>query len=95
MHDSLLVGEIVDHIIGFLDPSLDRASLVALATTCRALSEPALDHLWKEAGDKHLLGLINLMPSDVWGWQSKDNYMGIPWKTLVAVSFLPTRLKQC
>ncbi|KAF9218806.1 hypothetical protein BS17DRAFT_790701 [Gyrodon lividus] len=43
MHHALFISEVCREICGLLDQS----SLPALARTCRALQEPALDELWK------------------------------------------------
>ena len=42
--------------------------LVALATTCRILSEHALNVLWKELPS--LIPLVMTMPSDLIAWSS-------------------------
>ncbi len=44
--------------------------LVALATTCRLLSEHALDVLWKELPS--VVPLILTMPSDLIGWSTES-----------------------
>ncbi|KAG6907082.1 hypothetical protein DXG01_010654 [Tephrocybe rancida] len=77
LHSSLTVPEVLDTIFEalfneILNPDEDewdsdheaRASLVALALTCRAFQEPALNQLWK--GQLVFTPLIRCMPEDVW-----------------------------
>ncbi|KAF8837697.1 hypothetical protein BDN67DRAFT_972619 [Paxillus ammoniavirescens] len=49
MHHALFISEVCREICGLLDQS----SLPALARTCRALQEPALDGLWKDLYSIH------------------------------------------
>lgn len=44
MHHALLISEISREICG----ELDQPSLPAVARTCRALRDPALDELWRD-----------------------------------------------
>ena len=75
MHRALYVAEIVEEIakaclVGDYDLESNlqdvegRAALFALAQTCHALSEPALDALW--SFQHGLPNLIRTMPSDLW-----------------------------
>ncbi|KAF7791548.1 hypothetical protein EIP86_002564 [Pleurotus ostreatoroseus] len=75
MHRALYVAEIAEEIakaclIGNYDLESNlqdvegRAALFALAQTCHALSEPALDALW--SFQHGLPNLIRTMPSDLW-----------------------------
>ncbi|KAF8550691.1 hypothetical protein OG21DRAFT_1487585 [Imleria badia] len=49
MHHALQIQEILLNIFGYSrDPSITSTNLPALARTCRAFKEPALDVLWKE-----------------------------------------------
>ena len=57
MHVALLIPELLGSILGYLEDTPQfpgehtygpgRKALAALASTCRALSEPALDALWR------------------------------------------------
>jgi hypothetical protein len=44
MHRALLIGEIAEAVVRELQTRL--ADVLALAKTCRALSEPAFDSIW-------------------------------------------------
>jgi len=49
--DSLMVPELFYSILDSFLPevdSMDSRTLAALAQTCRAFSEPSLDHLWRK-----------------------------------------------
>jgi hypothetical protein len=68
MHRSLLISEVVVKICQELaypcHGILFFGSLAGFATTCRAISEPALDVLWHEQSS--LAPLLRCMPSDLW-----------------------------
>ena len=55
MHHALEIQEILSNIFVYCSPSLlgkkVTADLAALARTCRAFKEPALDVLWRELVD--------------------------------------------
>ncbi|KAJ7145253.1 hypothetical protein C8R46DRAFT_1360098 [Mycena filopes] len=60
MHECLLVDEIFRHIA----ERGQKGDAYRLALTCKALSESALDCVWKEIDG--LTNLIYLLPSDLW-----------------------------
>ncbi|KAF8142025.1 hypothetical protein EV363DRAFT_42484 [Boletus edulis] len=60
MHHALQPQEILLNIFGHCDPGLDTSDLAALARTCRAFKEPALDVLWEELND--LSPLLRCVP---------------------------------
>ncbi|KAJ7264503.1 hypothetical protein B0H12DRAFT_1321429 [Mycena haematopus] len=62
MHD--VPPEIVESIVGGLDPDIDIRALAALARTSTIFHESALDALWKHQDT--FLNLIRCMPADVW-----------------------------
>lgn len=56
--------ELLNVILEFvLDTQYGRRSVSRLARTCRALSEPCLNALWKELDS--LLPLLSLLPNDL------------------------------
>jgi hypothetical protein len=67
MHRALHVNEIISLIVGHLDFrghwGRDKLSLVALATTNRAFSEPALNKLWTAP---QLWDLAKTMEQKLW-----------------------------
>jgi hypothetical protein len=67
MHRALHVNEIVSLIVGHLDcrghRGRDQLSLVALASTSRAFSEPALNRLWAAP---QLWDLAKTMEQKLW-----------------------------
>ncbi|KAF7966565.1 hypothetical protein HWV62_37867 [Athelia sp. TMB] len=70
MHPCLAVPEIVSDIAEEIAADGDRgpspwATLASFALTCRVISEPALDSLWKVQSS--LVPLLQTMPSDLWG----------------------------
>ena len=46
------------------DTPLDLGNVLALALTCRAFLEPALDQLWRS--QLNIFNLIKTLPSDAW-----------------------------
>ncbi|EMD32756.1 hypothetical protein CERSUDRAFT_77137 [Gelatoporia subvermispora B] len=71
MHRCLQIAEVLDIILHILggDPShygrtLYPSALAALARTCHALSEPALDVLWEKQNT--LMRVILCLPTDCW-----------------------------
>jgi hypothetical protein len=64
MHPCLLISEITSLFCTQLRDDNSRRSLAAVAQTCRALSEIALDALWYELNDIQLL--VRCMPPDLW-----------------------------
>jgi hypothetical protein len=54
MHRALLIHEVVIAIARGLSGSYCSADIAALARTCRAFCEPALDALWACPSDYHL-----------------------------------------
>ena len=64
MHRCLLIPEIARLICSELRNVGARKSLAALAQTCLAISEPALDSLWYEIHD--IIPLVKCMPPDLW-----------------------------
>jgi hypothetical protein len=65
MHCCLLIPEIACLICTQFEDVDAKKSLAALAQTCLALREPALDALWYELDD--LLPLVKCMPHDLLG----------------------------
>lgn len=53
------ITELVEHLFGYSE----RSTLAAFASTCRALSELALDYLWGEYGNFD--ALMALLPDDI------------------------------
>ena len=67
MHHCLTIQEIVRLITEFCgdgDSEADRCTLIAIASTCRAFEEPALDRLWYTL--KSLRALFKCLPQDAW-----------------------------
>ncbi|KAF7364892.1 hypothetical protein MVEN_00359700 [Mycena venus] len=72
MHRCLLVAEIFSHITYFSTANTrgglgGKKEVYRLALTCKALSEPALDAVWREISG--VTNLIYLLPSDLWHGQ--------------------------
>jgi hypothetical protein len=63
MHPALYLEEVVSDIAGCLCPKKDSATLQALATTNRALSEAALDVIWEDVG---IWDLAQRMDTSIW-----------------------------
>jgi len=63
MHHCLAIQEIVRLIVGNLHEAY-KSSVLALACTCRAFENPALDHLWYQ--QTSLKTLFKCLPEDVW-----------------------------
>jgi hypothetical protein len=61
MHRCLEIQEIDRTICEYID---DKATLSALARTCRTLENPALDILWET--QYSLLNVFRTFPSDLW-----------------------------
>jgi hypothetical protein len=64
MHETFLVDEIARRIAGQLFDRDDKFSSLSLSLTCRTLSDPVLDVLWKWQTD--LVTLFKVFPPDVW-----------------------------
>ncbi|KAF9468375.1 hypothetical protein BDZ94DRAFT_1246630 [Collybia nuda] len=67
-HQCLFIVEILDNICFQLATDIiegGSSSLSALARTCRAFHDTALDHLWSDIND--ITPLVNCMPLDLWG----------------------------
>ncbi|KAJ7159371.1 hypothetical protein C8R43DRAFT_882023 [Mycena crocata] len=62
MHPSFMLPEILGEICLNLHWSWDRSALAALARTCRAFHDPALDVLWQE---QTLDTLLRCLPADL------------------------------
>ncbi|GJE94343.1 hypothetical protein PsYK624_105120 [Phanerochaete sordida] len=60
MHQAFTVGDVVGEIVSYLE----RSTLISLTTTCKTLSGPALDALWREMVS--LDPLYQTLPSGVW-----------------------------
>ncbi|KAH9834022.1 uncharacterized protein C8Q71DRAFT_156871 [Rhodofomes roseus] len=69
MHRILTIPELLHLIFGEIDADEGRL-LLALALTCRAFKEPALDCLW--ASPDGLANLVEVLPTDLWR-VSKEN----------------------
>jgi hypothetical protein len=87
MHRALLWSEIVDSIFSFLRAehraAYDSApaSMAALARTCRALSEPALDIIWEHASPWNL---AQCMDTEIWNMRETTLAGGRTSMTLVS-----------
>ncbi|KAJ6501115.1 hypothetical protein C8R47DRAFT_1317163 [Mycena vitilis] len=65
MHHCLKIAELADLICCQFDPSSpERGTLAAIATTCKALKDAALNRLWRTTPLVRLL--TSCMPSDLW-----------------------------
>ncbi|EIW81804.1 hypothetical protein CONPUDRAFT_164571 [Coniophora puteana RWD-64-598 SS2] len=71
MHRALLITEILEHIFACLNEGFDRlegakngGTLSALARTCRAFNESALDALWENVAS--LDAFVKCLPSNAW-----------------------------
>ena len=71
------------------DTPLDLRNVLALALTCRAFLEPALDQLWRR--QLNLFNLLKTLPSDAWEVYPGD-YRGPDGRRqlLIVSSSLPT-----
>ncbi|KAG2148772.1 hypothetical protein DEU56DRAFT_782106 [Suillus clintonianus] len=88
MHQALLIPEVLLDIFAHLTRKipLGRKSLAALATTCKAFHEPAMDLLWAEVHQlEPLLGCITRLHSIIYTqhkwWTSHDyhsTWAGLP-----------------
>ncbi|EMD38983.1 hypothetical protein CERSUDRAFT_72231 [Gelatoporia subvermispora B] len=89
MHHCLQIAEILSIIIGYISKSdsLGRATLAALARTCRLFHGPALDVLWRH--QDNLLNLLKCLPGDAWMIEGRqwvrENHMS-PETTVVPLS---------
>jgi hypothetical protein len=87
MHRALLWSEIVDSIFSFLRAeertAYDSAPAImtALARTCRALSEPALDIIWEHAS---LWNLALCMDAEIWDIRKNTSAWSRTGMTLVS-----------
>jgi hypothetical protein len=97
MSRALLIPEIALAVVQELGSSGEgeqppaKAVLIALARTCRALSEPALDVLWAEP---QLWDLAVLMPADI--WKIEEEGEGHSHRaTLVSALPSPSRARAC
>ncbi|EIW79851.1 hypothetical protein CONPUDRAFT_144981 [Coniophora puteana RWD-64-598 SS2] len=64
MHSCFQVPELISMICSFLSGPKDSATLVALASTCKILRDPALDALWHDL--RSLAHLVMCLPEDLW-----------------------------
>lgn len=90
MHHCLSVPEILLYIIEDIklgedansdyEPALSRAALAALARTCKAFHECALDALWRTQTD--LDHLMCCLPQKYW---SKDGYIHVVYPVINAI----------
>ena len=64
MHHCLAIQEIVRIIMGFCESEDNLYTLIALARTCRAFEDPALDRIWYSM--KSLRPLFKCLPEDSW-----------------------------
>ena len=64
MHACLSVYEIIRIVAKELVTSGAKASVVALASSCKSLEDPVLDELWRT--QDRLLPLLKSFPGDVW-----------------------------
>jgi hypothetical protein len=97
MSPALLIPEIALAVVqemgslGEGEKPLVKAALIALAQTCRALSEPALDVLWAAP---QLWDLAVLMPADIWKIEEEGeghNHRA----TVVSALPSPSRARAC
>ncbi|KAG2148797.1 hypothetical protein DEU56DRAFT_81239 [Suillus clintonianus] len=100
MHQALLIPEVLLDIFAHVNPTLDplqwvtrdyiklgRKSLAALATTCKAFHEPAMDLLWAEVHQlEPLLGCITRLHSIIYSkhqwWKSHEYHSRRTWAGL-------------
>ncbi|KAG2148799.1 hypothetical protein DEU56DRAFT_81322 [Suillus clintonianus] len=102
MHQALLIPEVLLNIFAHVNPTLDpwltrnydkislgRKSLAALATTCKAFHEPAMDLLWAEVHQlEPLLGCITRLHSTIYSkhpsqwWNPWHDYHSRTWAGL-------------
>jgi len=75
MHKALLISEVVANVCSELVSEhlfYDRpGTLAAFAATCRAISEPALDALWRM--QLSLVPLLRCMAPDLWEGREAEN----------------------
>ena len=67
MHHCLTILDIIKVIFDFYDPvksEEDKRTVVALARTCQAFGDPALDRLWYSLESQH--PLFKCLPQDSW-----------------------------
>lgn len=78
LHKALAIDEILFHLFEQLlhYRHLGRATLSALARTCRSFTEPALNVLWRDLRSQSFGPLLRLMPRELlmetqFGWVSR------------------------
>ncbi|KAF7373545.1 F-box domain-containing protein [Mycena sanguinolenta] len=80
MHSALECEDIFQAICSALEAPGRLETLAALAITCKALSEPALDALWEEL--RNFDCLLNLLPRDLFvefAWDFARPIMPVDW----------------
>ena len=96
MHQCWLIAEFAIRIVDCVatDDKGGRSALHALATTCRALQEPALDFLWYKQNT--LSHLIRCLPEDLWAVKDGIGFNELASDTdLLSRSALMVRLVFC
>lgn len=73
MHPCWAIDEILQHILLCIDEGGKRGyTLAALATSCKNLYEPSMNHLWAKLDN--IAPLIRCMPNDVWWLRTTPAY---------------------
>ncbi|KIK39122.1 hypothetical protein CY34DRAFT_108384 [Suillus luteus UH-Slu-Lm8-n1] len=98
MHHALLIPEILSYIISHITVDercgiwpadyvkSSAPTLVALALTCRAFSEPALDALWKDPeGVEPFMRCAGMIPAPQYTMQRDKEYFIVPTKTQLSI----------
>lgn len=83
MHACLTSKAVLKNVcdILFADPAGGRETVAALARTCRAFEDPALDVLWRTLPS--LASLVQIMPSDAWEIKSETRQVDYSVSILV------------
>ncbi|KAJ7667210.1 hypothetical protein B0H17DRAFT_950602 [Mycena rosella] len=76
MHSSLRISELLERIFSHFDHRLatDNGTLAALARTCTAFHDIAVDTLWRHQDT--IINLISCMPGDLWETVAEDGWSG-------------------
>ncbi|KAF8550848.1 hypothetical protein OG21DRAFT_363791 [Imleria badia] len=92
MHHALLISEVSREICGVTDPS----SLPAVARTCRALHDPALDELWRDLYS--ISPFVHLLAEDIPGENQQTSIHSLTsqqWMTFREYSARTRSLYMC
>ncbi|KIJ62024.1 hypothetical protein HYDPIDRAFT_30843 [Hydnomerulius pinastri MD-312] len=87
MHRALLLPELLRYLFSYFEeldrdnwpmvPTPSRKALAALARTCRAFQDPALDVLWAELNEPN--PLVKCMPSKLWPSIYRGEHRDLPF----------------